>query len=257
MTSLARLMGIGLLMHVKQLSRNRLELVTSLLTPVVQATLAVYLFRSGHNPPPIIQAAVGAGLMGVWESVLFGSGGAVQEQRWSGTLELLVSAPRRLAVKFLPITLSTAVFGTYAVIATLTWCAVLFGVRLDVAKPVTFVFALLVVVAVLGMMGLLLAATFVVLPNANALANTLGYPVWLLSGMLISLSVLPGWLGPVSALLPTTWGAQAVREAAIGGPVWPSLAICLVEGLVCLVAGVFLMGRMERRARESATLALT
>ena len=33
-------------------------------------------------------------MMGVWSSTLFGSGGAIQWQRWQGTLELLVGAPR-------------------------------------------------------------------------------------------------------------------------------------------------------------------
>ena len=42
------------------------------------------------------------------------------------------------------------------------------------------------------MFGLLLASTFVLLRNANALANTLEYPIWLLSGMLVPITVLPG-----------------------------------------------------------------
>jgi len=189
--------------------------------------------------------------------VLFGSGGAVQEQRWTGTLELLVAAPRRLAVKFLPITVASAVFGAYAVLATLVWCVAVFRVDLRIAQPVPFVVAVAGVVAALGMMGLLLASTFVLLPNANALANTLSYPIWLLSGMLVAITALPGWLQGIGVILPTTWGARAVREAAVGGPVWPSLAICLAEGLGCLALGVAQMGRMERRARAAATLALT
>jgi ABC-2 type transport system permease protein len=257
MTSLARLIAFGALLHFKQMSRSPFDIVTSLFTPVVLATLAVYLFRVSHHPPPVVEAAVGAGMMGIWESVLFGSGGAVQQQRWAGTLELLVVAPRRLAVKFLPITLASAVFGAYAVLATLVWCIAVFRVDLRIAQPVPFLLAIAGVVAALGMMGLLLASTFVLLPNANALANMLSYPIWLLSGMLIAITALPGWLRGISTLLPTTWGARAVREAAVGGPVWPSLALCLAEGLGCLALGVVQMGRMERRARAAATLALT
>jgi ABC-type multidrug transport system permease subunit len=255
-TPTVRLVAIGALLHIKQLSRNPLEIVISLFSPIVLATLAVYLFRAGDSPPPVIQAAIGAGMMGIWESVLFGSGGAVQDQRWSGTLELLVSAPRRLAMKFLPITVASAVFGAYAVLATILWCVVVFRVDLDIARPVPFVIAVAVTIASLGMMGLLLASTFVLLPNANALANTLSYPVWLLSGMLVAISTLPGWLDVIGAALPTTWGSRAVQEAAVGGPVWPALAICLAEGVACAALGSVLMDRMERRARAAATLAL-
>ena len=73
--NLVRLLAIGTWLHVKQLSRSPLEIATSVLIPLVQATLAVYLFRASPQPQALLGAAVGAGLMGVWSSVLFGSGG--------------------------------------------------------------------------------------------------------------------------------------------------------------------------------------
>ncbi|MBK6015423.1 ABC transporter permease [Streptomyces sp. MBT53] len=251
-----RWVWVAVLLHAKQLSRSPLEIVISLVDPLVYATLAVYLFRVGGERHSVIEAAVGAGMMAVWASVLFGSGGAVQRQRWQGTLELLMLAPRRPALCFLPITLATAVIGVYGLLATLLWGVVVFGMPLQIANLSAFVVAVLGVVASLGMMGLLLASLFVLLPNANALANTLSYPVWMLSGMLVSLSVLPGWTTPLSDVLPTTWGARAVRQAAEGGPVWPSLGVGVGLGLVCLVAGTVSMTRMERRARAAATLGL-
>jgi ABC-2 type transport system permease protein len=47
-----------------------------------------------------------------------------------------------------------------------------------------------------------------------------------------------------------------VHEAAGGGPVWPSLGICLAISLGCLAAGALMMTHVERRARAAATLAL-
>ena len=43
----------------------------------------------------LLYAALGAGLMGIWSTTLFGSGGVIQWQRWQGTLELVVAAPAR------------------------------------------------------------------------------------------------------------------------------------------------------------------
>jgi len=251
-----RMLAVGTLLHAKHLSRSPLEITIALLVPVVQATLAVYLFRAGATPHRLLEAAVGAGLMGVWSSVLFGSGGAIQNQRWQGTLEVLMLAPQPPALVILPVTLATAVTGTYAMVATLLWGRLLYGIRLDVADPAGFAVATPACVLALGMFGLLLAATFVLLRNANALANTLEYPIWLVSGMLVPIPTLPGWTGPVAATLPTTWGARAVREAASGGPVWPSLAICLAISSACLALGALAMSYVERRARVAATLAL-
>lgn len=254
---LLRMLAIGTWLHTKQLSRSPFEIATAVLIPLVQATLAVYLFRASPQPQALLGAAVGAGMMGVWSSVLFGSGGAIQRHRWEGTLEMLMLAPRRPALVILPFTIATAVTGTYSMAATLVWGRVLYGIRLSFADPVGFVAAVPVCILSLGMFGLLLASTFVLMRNANALANTLEYPIWLLSGMLIPITALPGWTGPLAAILPTTWGSRAVRAAATGGEVWGPLAVCLAISVACLALGALALSYVERRARVTATLALS
>ncbi|MFD0517715.1 ABC transporter permease [Paractinoplanes durhamensis] len=251
-----RMLLLGTLLHAKQISRSPFELAIAMIVPIVQATLAVYLFRSGAEQHRLLEAAVGAGVMGVWSSVLFGSGGAIQNQRWQGTLEMIMLAPRRPVLVILPITVATGVTGAYSLLATLAWGRLLYGIRLDFVHPAAFVVAAVVCVLALGMFGLLLASTFVLLRNANALANTLEYPIWLVSGMLVPITVLPAWTAPIAAVLPTTWGARALREATTGGPVWPSVGICLAISLVCLILGGFALTYVERRARATATLAL-
>ncbi|WP_240944438.1 hypothetical protein [Micromonospora thermarum] len=100
-------------------------------------------------------------------------------------------APRPPALVVLPITLATALTGTYAMAATLLWGRLLYGIPLDFADPVAFAVAVPGCIVGLGMFGLLLASTFVLLRNANALTNTLEYPIWLVSGMLVPITV-PG-----------------------------------------------------------------
>jgi hypothetical protein len=63
------------------------------LQPVIFASIAFFMFESGNRTGTLLYAALGAGLMGIWSATLFGSGGAIQWQRWQGTLEILVGAP--------------------------------------------------------------------------------------------------------------------------------------------------------------------
>lgn len=254
--SALRLIRVGTVMQVKMSLRGTFEIATAMIMPVVQATIAVYLLQAAAEPQRMIQAAVGAGLMGVWSMVLFGSGGAIQRQRFMGTLEVLFMAPRHPALAVLPITIATGITGAYAMVATLGWGWLFYGIRPEFVHPWGFVIALPACILGLGMFGLLLASTFVVMRNANALCNTLEYPIWLLSGMLVPITVLPGWTGPLAAILPTTWGARAVHEAVTGGAVWPSVAWCLGISLICFVIGAASMTYVERRARAKATLAL-
>lgn len=254
---LLRLVGIGALMHMKMASRSTFEIATGLVVPIVQATMAVYLLRAADNPQNMVKAAVGAGLMGIWSQVLFGSGGAIQRQRWQGVLEMMIIAPRPPALTIVPITIATGLQGTYTMAATLGWGWLLYGIKPAFAHPLLFFVAVPACIIGLGMFGLLLASTFILMRNANAVCNTLEYPIWLLSGMLVPITVLPAWTTPLASILPTTWGARAVHEAATGGDVWPAVAICLIISLACFTIGAFFMSYVERRARAAATLALS
>jgi ABC-2 type transport system permease protein len=251
-----RLILVGALLHTKHLSRSPLEIALAVMIPVVYMTLAVYLFGASDGAPPLPQAAVGAGLMGVWTSVLFGSGGAVQNQRWQGTLEMLMLSPTHPVLVFLPITVATAITGTYSMVATILCGSLLFGIRLDFAEPVAFAFAVPTCMFGFGMLGLLLASTFVLMRNANALSNVMEYPIWLLSGMLVPLTVLPSWTSGLATVLPTTWAARALQASVVGGPAARAILMCLATSGVCLMLGALAFRRVERRARVSATLGL-
>jgi ABC-2 type transport system permease protein len=109
----------------------------------------------------------------------------------------------------------------------------------------------------LGLLGLLLASTFVLYRNANALSNLLGEPVWLITGMLVPISLLPGWVTPLSWVLAPTWGIRAIRESALGGDPLPAILMCLGLGVAYMLIAAVCLRHFERLARTRATLALT
>lgn len=251
-----RLFWTGWFFNMKQLTLSGFFMLNAAILPVFYATIAYYLFRAGARPGSLLYASLGAGMMGIWSSTLFGSGGLIQWQRWQGTLEYVIGVPPRLILVLLPMTIATATIGLYSLASTLAWGWLIFDVPMDVAHPVWFAIALPSAILALGLMGLVLASTFVLLRNANSLSNLLEYPVWLVTGLLISLSLLPGWTRPISWALAPTWGIRAIREAALGGNPAPAVGVCLGLGAVYLVIGHFTLGYFERRARERATLAL-
>jgi ABC-2 type transport system permease protein len=253
----ARLFWVGWLFHLKSLTNSLFFSLISILQPVIFASIAFFMFESGNQSGTLLYVALGAGLMGIWSSTLFGSGGAIQWQRWQGTLEVLGGAPAPFIMILLPLTIATASIGLYSVVATLVWGRVFFAVPLDFEHPFQLAVALPVTVLSLGTMGLLLASTFVLYRNANAFANLLEYPVWLATGLLVPLSLLPGWVEPISWVLAPSWGIDAIRAAAFGGDAWPSIAMCSLLGVVYLLLGALFLRNFERLARSRATLSLT
>ena len=252
-----RVVAMGCIYQFKMNSQSSFFLLTSTIQPVIFASIAFYLFRAGGHPGTLLYAALGAGLMGIWSTTLFGCGGAIGWQRYQGTLETLVVAPAPLPAVLLGITLSTATAGIYAMIATLLWGHFLFGIGLSMAQPLVFLVAVIATVLSLGLLGLLMASSFVLYRNANALSNLLEYPVWLVTGLLVPLALLPGWTHPIAWVLAPTWGIQAIRAAAFGGDSWFPILMCAVLGLAYMALAVVFLRVFERKARADASLSLT
>jgi ABC-2 type transport system permease protein len=140
---------------------------------------------------------------------------------------------------------------------TLLWGRVLFGIDVSIVHPVLFAAAVVATIASIGTLGFLLAVSFVRYRTAWALGNLLEYPVWLICGFLVPLSLFPGWVRPISWALAPTWGMRAIREAALGGSPLPDLAACLALGAGYTLVGVLVVETLLAAARARATVALT
>jgi ABC-2 type transport system permease protein len=254
--SMLRLIAVGWIFNLKSLRQSAFFVFTAILQPVIFATIAVYMFRAGERQGTLFSVSLGAALMGMWSSTLFGSGGAITWQRFQGTLELLVAAPRPFIVILLSQTLATATLGIYSLVATMASGWILFDIKPSVEHPVLFALSIPVTVLGLGLLGLVFASTFVLYRNSSAFSNLLEYPVWLASGLLVPISVLPGWARPLSWLLAPTWGIRAFRAAAFGGSALPGLGVSLALGGAYVLVAAVLIVHFERLARELATMAL-
>ncbi|MGH7666525.1 MAG: ABC transporter permease [Candidatus Dormibacteria bacterium] len=249
-----RQMWSGWWYQFKMQAQSGFVVMVSLVQPLIFASIAMADQQAGNRTLPLLYYALGAGIMGIWSTVVFGCGGALSWQRHQGMLEPLVMAPAPLVLVMLGITLSTATVGLYSMGATLLWGWLIFGAHIHLANPLAFVIAAVVMVIALGLLGLVMGSSFVLYRNANALSNALEYPVWLICGLVVPLSLLPGWTHYLAYLLAPTWGIESMRTAALGGNPWPPLLWCAVASLVYLGLGAVLVANVERLARRNATL---
>ncbi|MGH3103801.1 MAG: ABC transporter permease [Gaiellaceae bacterium] len=253
----ARILALGWLFHFKIMSRSAFDGLLAVLWPIFFATVAFFMFRAGNDPDSLLFASLGAAVMGVWTATSVPASSALQRARWHGTLELLVAAPVHFALVLLPITIATATIGVYCMTATLLWGRFAFGIDLTVIDPVLFVVAVPATIVSIGTLGFLLAVAFVRYRTAWAMGAVLEYPVWLVCGFLVPISLFPGWVRPISWALAPTWGMNAVRESALGGSPLADVLVCLALGAGYTVAGIVLLESVLRAARARATLALT
>jgi ABC-2 type transport system permease protein len=252
-----RFVAVSWSLQFKMIMRSPFDGIGNVIYPLFFATVAFLVFRAGDSPRTLIYASLGAAVMGMWSSVSTSAGSAMQRERWWGTLELLVAAPRHFSLVLLPATLGLATVGIYNLTATLLWGHFVFGVPLTIEHPLFFVLAIVGTVLSFGGLGLLFAVSFVRFRAAWVLGNFFEYPVWLICGFLVPLALLPDWVRPISWALAPTWGMSAIRESALGGTPLPDLVVCLGLGAGYIALAVLVTERVLRDARARGTLSLT
>ena len=251
-----RVLSIGWVMHFKMLARSSFNGVLGILYPLFFATIAFFLYREG-SPHALLYASLGASVMGVWSATSTAAGAALQRERRHGTLELLVAAPVHFSLVMLPVTIAMSTIGLYSMAATLLWGRVIFGIQIHIEHPLLFCLAVPATIISIGTLGFLMAVAFVRYRTAWALGNALEYPVWLVCGFLVPLSLFPGWVRPISWVLAPTWGINAIRESALGGSPLPDIAVCAALAAVYTAIGVLAVDTLLRAARTRAALSLT
>ncbi len=252
-----RMLAVTWLLQLKVMAASAFNGFLQVVWPLFFATTAFLVYRQNGDPADLVYAGLGSAVMGTWSSIATSAAGALQRERWHGTLELLVASPTRFALVLVPITTAMATMGLYSLVATLVWARVLFGISIPIDQPLAFVVSLVVSILAIAMFGFLLSVAVVRYRTAWALGNALEYPGWLLCGFLVPVTLFPGWVRWVSWALPPTWGMDAMREASGGGGPWFDLAVCAGLGLGYALVGGLLSDVVLRSARRHATLALT
>jgi ABC-2 type transport system permease protein len=223
----------------------------------VFASIAYYLIGSGASTEVLFTASLGAAMMMMWSQVIVGSGFALDTQRNQGTLELMVAAPVPLVVVIAPIMIASAGFGVYALLVTIVWGRLAFGIPIAIEHPGVFLLAALASILAIGLLGLIAASLFVLSRAAAYVGVALQYPVYIACGLIIPLAILPAWIEPLSWVLAPTWGYRALTQSALGGNAWPEIGMCLLLSVAYAVVALPCLAWFEKLARERASLRLS
>src|SRR5207253_4246857 len=136
--STVRFLAVSWLLQFKMIMRSPFDGFGNVIYPLFFATVAFFVFQSSQSPRTLIYASLGAAVMGMWSSVSTSAGSAMQRERWWGTLELLVAAPRHFSLVLFPSTLGLATVGIYNLAATLLWGRFAFGIHVTIAHWLLF-----------------------------------------------------------------------------------------------------------------------
>ena len=116
-------------------SRSAFDGILGVIYPMFFATSVLLMYRQAGSEEALINAAVGASMLGVWSAVATTAAISLQAERRQGTLELLVAAPTPFTLLLVPMTLAMATIGLYSLVATLLWGRFAFGIPISLEAP--------------------------------------------------------------------------------------------------------------------------
>lgn len=241
--------------------------IPNIIAPFVFTTVALMLFSDSTGPFGLY-AVLGGGMMGMWGNTLYSSGYAIDFERWQGTLEEVLVAPSKLLHVITGRAISNALFGLTNMVGVLVIGAFVFRISLGVADPLMFTVSLILTLLSVSALGLIFASSFVLSRSSQALTNGLETPLYIVSGSMFPIALLPFWVHPVAYVLGPTWGVDAIRLATgseyasqsfwagmnVNLAIFLDLSIMILITLAYAVMAAVLFKVVERMARTKGTL---
>ena len=185
---------------------------------------------------------------------------AIQWERWEGTIEYTFMAPISRLTHLLGQAAFAVLYGVLHTSIIMGIVALFFKVDLSNANVPSML--LIVVTGSLSFIGLgMFAAVLPLLSPEKGMqmTNIIKALVLLVSGVYYPISVLPGWMQPLSRISPAYYVLSGMRAALLDGAgvralFGPFIVPLLITGLITIPAGLYVFTRAERYAKATGKL---
>jgi ABC-2 type transport system permease protein len=254
-----RVIGVVFMLHLKQVAVDLFVIFTVIVQPLIVAALAIFMLR-GKPSFEAIYVVVGSALTGLWSGTLFFSAFNISFERWTGTLEEIVASPTSLQTVIIGKSLANAVMSFSSMFFGYALISMIFGFDLSISNLPAFIVSAVLTLGSLIALGLVIAPFMAINIGANAWANALEFPMYILGGFLFPLAILPNWVTPISYILAPYWGARAMHGTSSGevpiGDVLLSWGMMILFITLYLLVSRWLFKKLLHKARVEATLGI-
>ncbi len=236
-------------------------IIPNIIAPFVFTLVAFFLFGGQTSTASfLLYLVLGSGLMGMWGTTIYGSSNSINFDRWNGTMESTLAAPIPLSW----IALGRVLFNTFEGVINALFILVIglvwFQVGFGLVNPGLFFLAAVSTFLSLSAFGLLMCTVILLSRKGGFITNSMEIPVYMATGTMFPVSLLPIVALPFAFILGPTWGIEAIRLSALPGysglatGYWEDLGILAVETLAYLALAFVLFKRVEAYAKKMGTL---
>ncbi len=219
------------------------------------ALMAVFKYAGRDDLAPY--ALIAPMLMGVGGMAVSVASEVMTRERDFQTLELTVASPAPIPVVIFSRIMVITSISLLGIVQSWLIIRFVFGVDVTIHHPWLFAATILLTAFAAGGTALITAALFCFAQSARTFQNTITFPAYLFSGILVPIAAFPDWLEPVSRLIFLYWSGTLLRDAMQATTpegVLAKLGIMVVLGGGAAVIGGALIIRMLNYLRREGTL---
>jgi len=233
--------------------------IPSLIAPFMFTIVTLMIYQDVDGPV-VLQAVLGGGVLGMWGNSLYSSGYSISYDRYNGTLEPLMISPTNLIDVIAGRSIWNTIVGLFNAVLVFIIAELMFRTGVALARPIEFFLILILTLASLACIGLIFSAFFVLTRASSVLMSSLEFPIYVVSGAMFPVSMLPGWVEPISWLLAPSWGVDAMKITALEGyqSIGVGLAgdvmIMLLLTLLYVSVALLLFKKIERNVRTYGSM---
>ena len=243
--------------------------IYSIIRPVARAAILVIMYgviTGGKFDDPLFPYIfLGNAFYNYVFAIMNGVSWAVIDDREHyKTLKYMYIAPIRIPAYLLGRGVAGFLTASLSVVITLLAGVLFLNLRFDLQQIdwLLFLVTMLIGVVMLALMGLVLGAiSLLIVRHSGFIAESVAGVLFLFSGAIYPLDVLPRWLQPVGYAMPITYWLELIRRSLIGNvaQVFPTLARFNNIELLGILAGLSIVFGVisivtfricDRRARE-------
>jgi ABC-2 type transport system permease protein len=241
----------------------------SIIKPLASAGILVIMYSivtdQNFNNPMFAYLYLGNAFYQYVPAVLSGiSWTIIDDREHYRTLKYIYIAPVNIPLYLFGRGVAKFLTGSFAVIITLLAGFLFLKVPFDFQQVnwLLFVVSLILGILMLALLGLLLAGiTLITARHSYYIGDVVASGLFLFTGAIFPLEVLPVWIRPIGYALPITYWLELLRRSLVGNiaktfPTFTSMSnldLILVLLLTSLIAGliaIFLFNKCNHSARE-------
>ncbi|AWB43698.1 hypothetical protein DCC85_05340 [Paenibacillus sp. CAA11] len=227
------------------------------ISPFFYATISFFIYGRTSREALVNYVVLGSGFMSLWSSIVYSSASDINRERYYGTLENIFAAPIPFSIILLGKIIGNTLWGMLSMGLSTLYLVVIFGARLEAAHPLLLGLALVLVSLALIIFAFFMSLFFTLSRQAEALMNFLEYPIYLVCGFLFPVAILPGWIQPLSYLLPPTWAIQLLRSTLMEkelSVILQQMGVLIILTLIFAGIAWYCYQAVERKARIDGKL---